>query len=401
MFKSKKNRDSALLIFMALVMVAFLLYLFFPSASGNENNGNVPVKKIKRGKPPIQKQEVVEEDKSLFMTLREIFRGYFNGVNTGDRAITDIPADKIDEELRRSLEEKYSEEIERALKYRLRDLDRAIDVFKDTELSDPDKFDLYIALFMLRSSREDIIGRSLNFTSDEMKSLLNLKHYSLINNEATENYHAIPVIIYADILIIKVDMFLPGEDVAAFSKLLSKIGDISPMQHINSLKDIFSFSKELRKYSFSWVEKDAFDPDDKGEYKNITVRRRRSFKLQYLLFPDPGKGGDNTWLKDLVNADSGSIELSDLKIADETPGENYSAKSIIYSSSTSRFIIVMDSPSFVSERGYIAIMLNERMNRVNSENVVINFAEKLYSKKDFRVKMGIFGKFLYKIRSVF
>jgi len=401
MFKSKKNRDSALLIFMALVMVVFLLYLFFPSASENDKNGNVPVKKVKSGRSHVEKQKLIKEDKSSFANLREIFRGYFNSVNTGDRIITNIPADKIDEELRRLFGEKYSEEIGRALKYRLRDLDRAIDVFKDTELSDRDKFDLYTALFLIRAFGEDIIGRSLNFTLGEIKELLNLKHYSFINNEATENYQTIPVIIYADILIKKVDIFQPGEDIAIFSKMVDKIGDITPMQHINSLKDIFSFSKELRKFSFSWVEKDALDPDDKGEYKNISIRRRKSFKLQYLLFPDPEKGGDNTWIRDLVNADNGSIELADLKIADETPGENFSAKSIIYSAGTSRFIIVMDSPSFVSERGYIAIMLNAKMKRVNSENVVINFAEKLYSKKEFRDKIGNFGKFLYKIRSVF
>ncbi len=401
MFKSKKNRDSALLIFMALVMVVFLLYLFFPSASGNEKDSKVPLKKIKRVKTPEKNREIVENGKNLFADLREILRVYFNGVNTGDRAIIDIPVEKIEEELRRLLDQKYSEEIVRTLKYRLRDLDRAIDVFKDSELSDPEKFDLYIALFLIRASREDIIGRSLNYTLDEIKALLSLKHYSLINNEASENYHAIPVIIYADILIKKADLFMPGEDAKIFSDMLSKIGDISPMQHINSLKDIFSFSKELRKFSFTWVEKDALDPDDKGEYKNVSVKRRRSFKLFYLLFPNPVKGGDNTWIKDLVSADSGSIELSDLKIADETPGENYSAKSLIYSAGTSRFIIVMDSPSFVSERGYIAIMMNEKMSRVNSENVVINFAEKLYSKKEFQNKMGIFGKFLYKIRSVF
>ncbi len=69
-----------------------------------------------------------------------------------------------------------------------------------------------------------------------------------------------------------------------------------------------------------------------------------------------------SWMKDLINADGGSIELSDLKVADETPGENYSAKSLIYSPGTPRFIIVMDSPSFVSGRGYIATMLNEKMN---------------------------------------
>ncbi len=236
---------------------------------------------------------MVEQEESLFTKIRIVLRDYFNVVNTGDRAIAEIPVDKIEKELRRSLEKKYSAEIERALKYRLRDLDRAMEVFKDSELSDHDKFDLYISLFLIRISGEDIIGRSLNFTSDEMKSLLNLKHYSFLNNEATENYHSIPVIIYADILIKKADIFLPGEDVMSFSQMLNDIGDISPMQHINSLKDIFSFSKELRKFTFSWVEKDALDPDDKGEYKNIGVRRRSSFKLHYLIFPDPGKGGDN------------------------------------------------------------------------------------------------------------
>lgn len=401
MFKSKKNRDSVLLIFMALVTVAFLLYLFFPGGQKDSKKDKVPVKKIVRSLNLPDNKKSDEGNESVFRQLREIFIGYFNEVNTGDRAVNLIPAEEIEKELRSSLGEKYSEEVGKSLKYRLLDIDRAIDVFKDSDLSDSEKFELYIALFLIKATNEDVIGRCLNFTSDEMTSLLNLKHYSLINNEATENYHTIPVIIYADMLANKSDIFQPGKEVILFSEMLSRIGDISPMQHINSVKDIFDFSKELRKFSFSWVERDALDPDDKGIYKNVTVRRRRFFKLQYLVFPDSGKGGDLTWLRDLVNADNGSIELSDLKITDETPGENYSAKSVIYSESTSRFVIVMDSPSLVSGRGYISIMLNGKLDRINSENKVVNFAEKLYSKKDYRRKITNFGKFLYRIRSVF
>ncbi len=401
MFKSKKNRDSALLIFMALVIVAFLLYLFFPSKGKTEGKEKNPVSHIKKIPKQISdnKVEVVEENK--FAELRDLLKTYFNEVNTGDRVISRIPSEKLEEVLRSVLMEKFSEEIGRSLKYRLRDIDRALDVFKDSEISDIEKFDMYIALFLIKAANEDIIGRSINFTIDEIKSLLNLKHYKLINNEATENYQTIPVIIYADMIVNKTDIFSPGKGVIFFSKILTHIGDISPMQHINSIKDIFDISAEIRRFSFSWVEKDALDPDDKGNYKNVPVKRRRFFKLQYLIFPDPGKGGDLTWLKELVNADNGVIELSDIKVADETPGENYSAKSIIYSESTSRFIFVMDTPSFVSERGYVSIMMKEKINRLNSENIIIHFAEKLYSKKEFKQKLGKFGKFLYSIKSVF
>ncbi|MCK4889148.1 MAG: hypothetical protein KAS97_04395 [Candidatus Aminicenantes bacterium] len=401
MFKSKKNRDSALLIFMALVTVAFLLYLFFPSNGKTGEKDKIPVKHIKKNSEQISVEKVEERVENKFGELRDIFKTYFNEVNTGDRVISRIPSEKLEETLRSVLMEKFSEEIGRSLKYRFRDINRAVDIFKDSDLSNIEKFDMYIALFLIKAANEDIIGRSINFTTDEIMSLLNLKHYELINNEASENYHAIPVIIYADLLIKKTDIFSPGEEIILFSKILTDIGDISPMQHINSIKDIFNISTELRRFSFSWVERDALDPDDKGSYKNVPVRRRKFFKLQYLIFPDPGKGGDLTWLKDLINADSGAIELSEIKIADETPGENYSAKSIIYSESTSRFIFIMDSPSFVSERGYISIMMNEKMKRLNSENTIINFAEKLYSKKEFRKKMNSFGKFLYRIRSVF
>lgn len=401
MFKSKKNRDSALLIFMALVTVAFLLYLFFPSDSKTGKKDKIPVKHIVTNSKQTTENKVEKTSENKFGELRDIFRTYFNEVNTGDRVIGRIPSEKLEEILRNELKEKFSEEIERSLKYRFRDINRAIDVFKDTEISDIEKFDMYIAFFLIKAANEDIISRSINFTIDEIISLLNLKHYKLIKNEAVENYHAIPVLIYADILIKKADIFSPGKEIIFFSKILTDIGDISPMQHINSIKDIINISTELRRFSFSWVERDALDPDDKGIYKNVPVRRRKFFKLQYLIFPDPGKGGDITWLKDLINADSGAIELADIKIADETPGENFSAKSIIYSESTSRFIVIMDSPSFVSERGYISIIINEKMSRLNSENTIINFAEKLYSKKEFRKKMNNFGKFLYRIRSVF
>lgn len=402
MFKSKKNRDSALLIFMALVMVAFLLYLFFPT--GPEDNGKEkpPVKKIRKEVPrPEKDKEATEEKTDLFKDLRIIFRDYFSGINTGDITLGDIPRQTIEEELRKSLATQYEDLIHRALKYRLQDMDRAMDVFEGSDLSGPDRFDLYTALFLVRASAEDITGRCLNFTSDEVVSLLNLKYYSLIGNEAAENYQTLPVLIFADMLVKRADIFSPGEDVINFARQVSAVGDISPMQHINSVKDIFTFSRELRKFSFNWVEKDGLDPDDKGEYRNISVRRRRSFKLHYLLFPDPEKSGDLTWLRDLMNADGGSIELAEMGAADETPGENYSARSIIYSEGTPRFVLVMDSPSFVTERGYIAILLNEKMKRLNKENIVINFAEKLYSKKEFRKKMETFGKFLYNIRSVF
>jgi len=401
MFKSKKNRDSALLIFMALVIVVFLLYMFFPSNGKTGKKDKIPINHIIKNPKQTIDDKVEEINENKFGELRDIFRTYFNEVNTGDRVISRIPSEKLEKILRSILMEEFSEKIGRSLKYRFRDMDRAIDVFKDTEISDIEKFDMYIALFLIKAANEDIIDRSINFTIDEIVSLLNLKHYRLINNEASENYHAIPVIIYADMLVKKTDIFSPGKDIIFFSKILTDIGDISPMQHINSIKDIFNISTELRRFSFSWVEKDALDPDDKGTYKNVPVRRRKFFKLQYLVFPDPGKGGDLTWLKDLINADSGAIELSEIKIADETPGENYSAKLIIYSESTSRFIFVMDTPSFVSERGYISIMLKEKMSRLNSENIIINFAEKLYSKKEFKQKLGKFGKFLSRIRSVF
>ena len=400
MFKSKKNRDSVLLIFMALVTVVFLLYIFFPSGQKDEEK-KIPVKKeIERSDLGI-KIENENKAENEFFGLREILKKYFNEINTGDRSINLIPAEELESELRSALKGRYASETGRALKYRFRDINRAVDIFKDSEIPAEEKFDIYLALFLIRSAEEDIIARSINFTSDDLISLIDLNSYNLINNEAAENYQTIPIVIYADMLVKKSDIFSPGKEIAFFSKALEPVGDISPMQHINSIKDLFSISTELRKFSFSWVERDVFDPDDKGTYKNITVRRRSFFKLQFLVFPDPGKGGDHTWLTDLLNSDSGSIELADLKVIDETPGENYSAKSIMFTESTSRFIIIMDSPAFVSERGYIALMVKEKMNRIRSANKVIVFAEKLYSKKEFRKKMETFGKFLYMIRSVF
>jgi len=403
MFTSKKNRDSALLIFMALVMLVFMLYIFFPSKKTPGKTEKDPVK-IKNGKKisiPVDPDEKETANPDVFRGLRGVLTDYFNGVNNGDRPVSLIPSAEIESELRSSLEESHAPEINRALKYRLRDLNRAIDVFRDSGLSDEQKFDLYIGLFLIKSADEDILGRCLNFTSDEVQALLDLSFYKLIGNEATENYHAVPVIHYADLLAAKSDIFSPGEEVFKFSNALKDISDISPMQQINSVRDLFGYSTELRNYSFSWVEKDALDPDDRGDYKNVTVRRRKFFRLQYLIFPDPGKGGDPTWIRDLLKSDGGSFELSDMSVSDETPGENYAARSLIYSESTSRFIIIMDSPSPVSERGYVSLMFRTKMDRINTENNVINFSEKLYSKKEFRNRLEKFGRFLYRIRSVY
>ena len=106
MFKSKKNRDSALLIFMALVMVGFLLYLFFPSSPDGDTERKIPVKKNSGGKQPVQKTEAFEEELNIFTNTRGILIDYFNGINTGDRSIGEIPEDRIEKELRRSLENK-------------------------------------------------------------------------------------------------------------------------------------------------------------------------------------------------------------------------------------------------------------------------------------------------------
>jgi len=386
---------------MAIVIAIFLLYIFFPAELKKSKQKNIRINNPK-GHTSIPVTEISNSPKDgMFFEIRKIMKTYFNEINTGDRDISIIPAKELENVLISTSPEKLKKDIGRSLKYRFRDMNRVIKILKESDISDINKFDLYIALFLIKIYNEDIISRSINLSSGEIISLLNLKPYSLVKNEVSENYHSIPIIIYADILINKTDIFSPGKEINFFLNSISLIGDISPMQHINSIKDAFSLTSELRKFSFDWIEKDIFNTDDEGSYKNVTVRRRKFLKLQYIVFPDSKKYENSTWIKDLLNADSGSIELSDLKITDETPGENYSAKSLIYSKSTSRFVIIMDSPSFVSIRGYTALMIKKKIEKINSGNIVINFAEKLYSEKKFRTKLNSFGKFIYSIRSVF
>ncbi len=400
MLKSKKNRDSALLIFMALVTIIFLLYIFFPSGEKKPDKGdNIRNKKNSdlQSTPDIN----VEGSETIFSEIRSLLKTYFMEISTGDRSLLLIPDEELEGHLLSKVKGEQLKIIEKSLKFRFRDLGQALDSFKYLNYSDKEKFDLYISLFLIRIKREGIIERAENYSSDEAVKILDLDPYTFIGNEVDENYRSIPIIIFSEILIKRTDIFSPGNDIKIFLMKLSPISDISSMQYVNSLKDILNISSEERKFSFGWVEKDPFDPDDKGIYKNVNIIRRGFFNQKYINFPGVQSSNAMVWIRDLLRADSGTIELKSLKITDETPGENYSARSIVYSETTSRFTIIMDSPSVVTENGIIALMINEKMRRLKNENTIINFSEKLYSKKDFEKKLIKFGKFLSGIKSVF
>lgn len=402
MFKSKKNRDSVLLAFMALIVILFVLYIIFPQEKKTLKEevpvtlqGKNGIKDIKSGPG---KNEYAGDHNEL---LRKELRTIFNMVSSAEKGINLISVKEINSVFVLLKENTEGCPVDKLLRYSFRDLGQIATTDCGGKTSNFNKFDIYIALFLVRLNRENIIDRSVNNTIAEINELVNLNPYQLINNEIEEDYQLLPLMIFTSLIVNKLDIFGIPETSIEFLSALGNIKDLTKSQHLNLIKDLLRYSKGIKKYEINWIEHDVIGPDDKGFFKNVVTETHSFFKHNFLTFPDNSRPDSNIWIRKLTDADNGSIELNDLKIVEETLGERLSARSILYSPNISKFIVIMNSPAPKIEGAFILKLYRDKMDEVYRNYTSVIFSEKISAEKEFIEKLLKFGKYLYKNRSLF
>ncbi|MEN8153317.1 MAG: hypothetical protein ABFR75_04785 [Acidobacteriota bacterium] len=402
MFKSKKNRDTALLFFMALILILFILYMIFPPGENESKKMNIAdlpvkdkVKKINSGPGEIVNASDISEP------LREELNNIFNNISSGKTEINIFPVSGISSILAGLRMDKEGCSMEKLLRYSFRDIWQITTADCGEEINNSERFDIYTALFLNRLNKDNIFDRLFNSTTNEINRFINLTPYDLINNEIVEDYQLLPVMVYSTLIIRSLDIFGDPESGNNLLLALNKIKDLTKSQYLNSIKDILSSSRGIKKYTISWTEYDPIDPDDKGMFKNVVTDTNTFFKYNFFTFPDNTRPASNIWINELADADNGSIELRELKIVEETPGERLTARSIFYSPNISRFIVIMDSPAPLLKGKYILKLYREKTDEILRNYISINFSEKISDEKKFRKKLLKFGKYLYRNRSIF
>jgi hypothetical protein len=140
--------------------------------------------------------------------------------------------------------------------------------------------------------------------------------------------------------------------------------------------------------------------DDEKDYRHLNFNIFCFLGQKYLIFPDPGTPGSSLWIKELCEADSRGIELTDLRIMSEDPALPLSIKKIYYSPINSRFVVVLQEREYkpvpVELGGFLNTMVRKRAADFHEKLTCIDFlkGEDGEVKEIFQKQLNQFGIFL-------
>jgi hypothetical protein len=347
MFKNKEKRDTLLLLFMLVITVAFLLYVFIPTAK----------------KPPRQKKPDKPKTHTETTTPNQ---------TSPEKVLPDVPSEKnvleelnhhIESELKRlysSLLEKDSpfaqldidglkklpgkfqnQLVEKLFKFSFSDLnDYSTLVFPDT-YSNTLKFNLYLSMFLVKIQEENIEAKFRELPDTEFANALNFRCYKLINNEVEYDHQLLPVIFYFRLLLQRQNLYPTVDNTIIFKQHIGDLLDLTPGKLLIQMRELLGFSTRLEKSTVKWVEGDGIFADDKKLYTNQNFMVIHFLHQEYMVFPDVEAPSNNQWINELCSADSGDIELKELVLKNEDPTAPLEISRIIYSPLKYRFIVLL------------------------------------------------------------
>lgn len=402
MFKNKEIRDNVLLISMAVIVIFFLVYIFFPSGNENtkkENNVNKPVNSVtpKKTKTPIIPVGNVDENKLQELNLsieKEIGDIYLTILSSR----SPFAEYKI-EPLRKVIHETENEILKKYAKFSFFDLKDIMNIEFPEEYDGPCKFNIFLSMFLIKIVEEDAAQKLADLPKNEFEKNVDLSCYVLINNEIDRDYHVLPILFYFNLLLDRLNVYPVNDDAAFFREKIENIRDISFSKHVQKISEFLSFSREPERYRVEWVERDGFpDSDDEKSYPSLQLKTISFLKQKYLVFPDPEKGENNLWIKELCSADSGGIELGKLNILNENPLNPLKNKKILFTPINPHFIAVLGNypGSSLTENDFVNRNVIKKINEFHKNFRVIDFSETAQAGKGFKEQLGEFGNYLKK-----
>jgi len=402
MFKNKEIRDNVLLISMAVIVIFFLVYIFFPSGKDNtkkENNTKKPVKTVtpKKTKTPIIPVENVDKNKlqELNMSIEK---------EIGDIYLTILSSRSPFEEyqiepLRKVIDESENEILKKYSKFSFFDLKDIMNIEFPEEYDGPCKFNIFLSMFLIKIVEEEALRKFADLAKIEFEKNIDLGCYALINNEIDRDYQVLPTLFYFKLLLDRLNVYPVNDDTAFFREKIGNIRDLSFSKHVLKISEFLSFAREPGRYRVEWVERDGFpDSDDAKSYASLSLKTINFLKQKYLVFPDPENGKNNMWIKELCSADSGSIELGKLNILNENPLNPLKNKKILYTPINPHFIVILDNypGSGLTENEFVNRNVIKKLNEFYKNFQVIDFSEASQAGKGFKEQLVKFGNYLKK-----
>jgi hypothetical protein len=292
MFKRKESRDTVLLVFMAVVTLAFLLYMFLPSGKGKEKtndkkNKNSITNKIKKSPGELKLPEETEPTEiSILEAFSEKIVAQLNSVFADIMKSEDPFRHYNTESLKTLLLNSENNLVEKLYKFSFFDLNDIARLKFPESYSDSLKFNLFVALFLIKIQEEFIEEAFLSLPKVEVEKLVDFDIYGLLDFEIEKDYQLIPVLFYFKHLVLGLNLY-PGEDVTLFFKEgIENLRDLSDSKCLVKIKELLAFSQRKEKFRIEWVEEDGILADDKKVYKNLSLKIFNFLKQDYLIFPD-------------------------------------------------------------------------------------------------------------------
>lgn len=400
MFKSKESRDTVLLAFMAVVIIAFLLYTFFPSGKGkektnNNKNQNPITNKIKKSKEKIKLPEETEPtEKTILEEFSEKIAGQLNPLFPRILESEDPFRDLNTQSLKTLLLSSKNTLVEKLYKFSFFDLPDIARLKFPESYSDSLKFNLFVSLFLIKIQEEFIEEAFLSLPKVEVEKLVDFDIYRLLGFEIEKDYQLIPILFYFKHLVRQLNLY-PAEDVTLFfKKSLENLRDLSDSKCLIKIQELLAFSQRKEKYRVEWVEDDGIFADDEKVYKNLNLKVFNFLKQDYLIFPDAEDSENNQWIKELCKADPGDIELKMLSIRNEDPSRQLNMHKIIYTPLSAQFVVLLNEYTPGRAEGFLNRLVMKRMEDFQKNFTIIDFSRQDTNPKLFKEELETFGDHL-------
>ena len=384
---------------MGIVFIAFLVYTFIPLKKKDEKQSQ-----LKHESAPVLDSHQKGDDYfgSLNQRLEEELDRSFGFFLDSPLPFQNYPvenlklilAEKNHDQTGEEVFNQFFEFLEKANRIGFYDLSDLFRMDSYRGINKRLKFNIYIALFMLKLKDENILQEVLELPDIIFKKIVNCRPYHIIDNEVVTNFQCFPVLFYFYSLVERLNIFPQSDSTGFFCERIGDICDLSPKKFITRSNDFLSFSVENQKYRISWIEEDHLSPDDHGTYANLMLKTFVFLKQSYLLFPDFQNHGSNIWLEELRRADSGDIELTELKIASEDAAKNLQIQTIFYMPGKSQFVALLKGYDFSREDDFLYRVLHRRIMNFQNTFLSVKFASRFLDPKSFKKELLNFGIYL-------
>lgn len=403
--KNKEKRDTALLIFMGAIMIAFLIYIFVPFGPAEKKKTNkankTGQKKTQKTvkKPPVKDTPPVEEkDAQLPPGLDEKIKNELNSLYLSIMMSKEPFENYRTEALQNVLDECKNDTLNRLYKFSFYDLNEMVSMPLPEEYCDSLRINLFLSLFLIKLKEEGIVKKVESLPIPECEKMINLDFYELVGNEVQQDFQLTPVLFYFTMIVKRLPVYPVKDSLRLFKEKIKPVRDLTEAKYLVRIREFLRFSDTRVRFRVQWREHDAIGADDKKVYGNLNLKVHNFLNQYYLVFPDPRNIANNAWIDDLCGADSGDIELAVLNIMSEEPSNPLQVGKILYSPISSRFVVLLREFHPANTGGFLNAVVKKRIADFQKNLTIIDFSTAADNEKAFKAQLDQFGNYLKKNR---